>query len=331
MYTADKKKTGAMTALIEAGANVNIVDRVSAFLFALLMRARVHPLLPLFPHSHVCTRCVVPTQFAPLLLMPQQDGLTALHYAAHSGNKDAVQLLLNASADKDLKSKDGKTCLDEAEERGHKAIAALLKGEAYEEPAPEPEQPPPEAPKPKEKEPETPAPSAPTASDTLAADESDGAPGAAEDPMPANADVTSAEPAAKEGAPAAANAEPTAAASAPASSAPAASEAEPAAAAVAAAPAVSSGEAAAEPLAADAEAASPAPVAAPAAADAVAADSTAAPAPAAGTESEAVRAAAPAASESEAVAAAVAAPAPEPTAAPATAAGGEEPVAAAAE
>ncbi|MCG8339937.1 MAG: ankyrin repeat domain-containing protein, partial [Cytophagales bacterium] len=60
----------------------------------------------------------------------QQDasGQTALHKAAASGNKDIVDALLDAGADKTLQDNNGKTAGDLAEEAGHKDLKDLLGG-----------------------------------------------------------------------------------------------------------------------------------------------------------------------------------------------------------
>ena len=55
------------------------------------------------------------------------DGNTALHYAAYCGKIQVVEALLNAGADKAVKNKFGKTALDEAQEKNHPAIVKLLR------------------------------------------------------------------------------------------------------------------------------------------------------------------------------------------------------------
>lgn len=54
-------------------------------------------------------------------------GKTALMYASEFGEKEQVQLLLDAKADKSIKSKEGKTAYDYAKEWDHKGIMKLLK------------------------------------------------------------------------------------------------------------------------------------------------------------------------------------------------------------
>ncbi|MFJ7744242.1 ankyrin repeat domain-containing protein [Peribacillus sp. NPDC097295] len=56
-----------------------------------------------------------------------QLGKTALMYASEYGEKEQVQLLLDAKADKSLKSNEGKTAHDYAKEWKHKGVMKLLK------------------------------------------------------------------------------------------------------------------------------------------------------------------------------------------------------------
>ncbi len=55
------------------------------------------------------------------------EGSTALHKAAWIGSKKVVELLLRAGASPKVKNKAGKTPVDLAQARGHKAIVAMLK------------------------------------------------------------------------------------------------------------------------------------------------------------------------------------------------------------
>ena len=54
-------------------------------------------------------------------------GQTALHLAASWGKIQVVEALLNAGADKAVKSNIGETALDEAQEQNHPAIVKLLR------------------------------------------------------------------------------------------------------------------------------------------------------------------------------------------------------------
>ncbi|HNW12634.1 MAG TPA: ankyrin repeat domain-containing protein, partial [Candidatus Rifleibacterium sp.] len=54
------------------------------------------------------------------------DGWAPLHLAAQQGHFPAVQSLLNAGADKTVKSENGQTALDLAVSQNHKEIIALL-------------------------------------------------------------------------------------------------------------------------------------------------------------------------------------------------------------
>jgi len=58
--------------------------------------------------------------------MQDEDACTALHYAAFSGRKASVEVLLAAGADKALTDSAGKTAKDDAEGAGHAEVAALL-------------------------------------------------------------------------------------------------------------------------------------------------------------------------------------------------------------
>ena len=55
------------------------------------------------------------------------DGVTALHNAAIMGKIQVVEALLNAGADKAVKSGGGKTALHYAQRQNHPAIVKLLR------------------------------------------------------------------------------------------------------------------------------------------------------------------------------------------------------------
>jgi ankyrin repeat protein len=55
-----------------------------------------------------------------------ENGWTALHWAAVGGHKDVVELLLNKGADVTAEDTDGLTALDLAEYGGHKEVFTLL-------------------------------------------------------------------------------------------------------------------------------------------------------------------------------------------------------------
>ena len=61
----------------------------------------------------------------------EDNGWTALHNAAYHGKIQVVEALLNAGADKAVKATsgywEGKTALDEAQEKNHPAIVKLLR------------------------------------------------------------------------------------------------------------------------------------------------------------------------------------------------------------
>jgi len=56
----------------------------------------------------------------------QKQGYTALMIAAGNGFADAVDVLLEAGADREIKQAEGKTAADVARERGHAELAARL-------------------------------------------------------------------------------------------------------------------------------------------------------------------------------------------------------------
>ena len=58
---------------------------------------------------------------------PNNDGWTPLMAASACGKPEVVRVLLAAGADKDLRTNDGKTALDEAIRRNQDACAALLR------------------------------------------------------------------------------------------------------------------------------------------------------------------------------------------------------------
>jgi ankyrin repeat protein len=57
----------------------------------------------------------------------QEQGYTPLHYAAYNGLERVVRMLLSRSAATAGRTKEGKTAYDLSVERGHTAIASLLK------------------------------------------------------------------------------------------------------------------------------------------------------------------------------------------------------------
>lgn len=82
-------------------------------------------------HSSVAARSLEITQ---LLLdhggkpnVMQQNDVTPLHEAAHNNVPDIVRVLLKAGADRDFKTKDGKTAMDYAVEINSQEIIDLLK------------------------------------------------------------------------------------------------------------------------------------------------------------------------------------------------------------
>jgi len=58
----------------------------------------------------------------------QEDGATALHIAAASGDLEIVRLLISHGADRSAEDRNGSTAMDIATAAGHTAIADYLDG-----------------------------------------------------------------------------------------------------------------------------------------------------------------------------------------------------------
>lgn len=56
-------------------------------------------------------------------------GWTPLHHAAHAGDAETVRFLLRHGADRDARKEGGQTALEVAVERGHDAVADILRGQ----------------------------------------------------------------------------------------------------------------------------------------------------------------------------------------------------------
>jgi len=115
-YAAFQGGAAATRALLEGGANANVVAR---------NEMRVRPL-----HSAAAVRDVASAQ---LLLEAgadpdarQQLGFTALHAAAHNDDEALAALLLRHGADPALRNDQGATARSIAEARESTAVAALL-------------------------------------------------------------------------------------------------------------------------------------------------------------------------------------------------------------
>mmetsp|Transcript_57257 Transcript_57257/g.113711 ORF Transcript_57257/g.113711 Transcript_57257/m.113711 type:complete len:139 (-) Transcript_57257:233-649(-) len=86
--------------------------------------------------ADACTVCSLPqAAMVKLLSLPgaaevmdlaDEDGCTALHYAAWGGKVGTVTALLRAGANKDATNADGRTPLGEAESKGHQKIVDLI-------------------------------------------------------------------------------------------------------------------------------------------------------------------------------------------------------------
>ena len=64
-------------------------------------------------------------------------GMTALMFAAHRGNEEAVRLLLDAGADTEARSQSGRTALVWAERGQHQAAVELLRQTQDQQSAPD--------------------------------------------------------------------------------------------------------------------------------------------------------------------------------------------------
>jgi ankyrin repeat protein len=115
-YAAHLGYLRAARALVEAGADVNARSRNGL---------AVTPLQSALPRAEVVRFLLERGADARTA---QENGSTALHAAAASGAVEAVELLLAAGADpRARQASDGKTPLDLATERGHAAVAKLLR------------------------------------------------------------------------------------------------------------------------------------------------------------------------------------------------------------
>ena len=109
---------GALAALLDHGADARIFGR--AF----------ESNLPI--HAAAAGRRIDKTSYAKLVAATgnpdalQKQGYTALMIAAANGFADAVDVLLAAGADKAIKTPDGKTAADFAQERGHDELVMRL-------------------------------------------------------------------------------------------------------------------------------------------------------------------------------------------------------------
>jgi ankyrin repeat protein len=108
----------ALVALLEQGADARTFSRA------------MEQNLPI--HAAAAGRRIDKASFAKLVAATgdpdalQKQGYTALMIAAANGFADAIDVLLEAGADKTRKTPDGKTAADFARERGHDALAAKL-------------------------------------------------------------------------------------------------------------------------------------------------------------------------------------------------------------
>jgi ankyrin repeat protein len=69
----------------------------------------------------------VSSKAGPLEFRENLNGGTALHFASAQGNEQFVELLIGYGIDLDITTDDGQTALEIAEQKGHPAIAEILK------------------------------------------------------------------------------------------------------------------------------------------------------------------------------------------------------------
>ena len=119
MIAAARKDSGEIVELlVNAGANPNLatVEGVTALMFA-------------GSHGNVTAiECLIKggSTHKVNLDAVDEDGLTALHYAARSDKKAAVALLVEAGARQDIKTKHGTSVKEIAERMEHTDVLGLL-------------------------------------------------------------------------------------------------------------------------------------------------------------------------------------------------------------
>lgn len=113
---------GVVEALLDAGADVNVMSRVN---------------LPNIPRNTPLHAALAGRrrEVARLLIQRGADvtavdsaGLTPLHHAAAGGNVEIVSMLLDRGARVDARDEQGQTPLDYALRGGHEEVVALLRG-----------------------------------------------------------------------------------------------------------------------------------------------------------------------------------------------------------
>ena len=105
---------------MQAGASLHVVSKDN---FTMLMAASVGGLCWLvnqvLPHS-IVDEMVISTH-------PGQGGYSALMYSSMQGHAEVVKILLEAGADKDLRSTSGASALSLARDGQHEAVCSLLR------------------------------------------------------------------------------------------------------------------------------------------------------------------------------------------------------------
>jgi len=117
--TAEKNTFATIDALIAAGADIKLKDKLG-------MTALHTASDKSKEGSGVMAKLLALPGGTEAMDMVDEDGCTALHYAAFSGRTDTVTALLRAGANKDLVNADGNTPLAEAEAKGHAKVVDLI-------------------------------------------------------------------------------------------------------------------------------------------------------------------------------------------------------------
>jgi ankyrin repeat protein len=104
--------------LLSKGVDINVASRTDE---------RVSPLHSALANPNNAAIAQLLIEHGADVNARQAQGYTPLHYAATYGLESIIRSLLQRSADKTIRNADGKTAFDLAVEKGHTAVAELLK------------------------------------------------------------------------------------------------------------------------------------------------------------------------------------------------------------